>query len=58
MGIALSFVISAHASWMLSSPRSRNSGETWGTRRSVYTRARLTVRFSAEIKPIALLPLC
>jgi len=26
------FVISAHASWMWSSPRSRNSGETWGTR--------------------------
>ena len=30
MGIALFFVISAHASWMWSSPRSRNSGETWG----------------------------
>ena len=26
------FVISAHASWMWSSPRSRNSSETWGTR--------------------------
>ena len=60
MGIAFFFVVSAHASWIWSSPRSRNSSETWGTRphwaRPVRLFAGIQLKPSLKVSSFAGLP--